>query len=134
MEIFGNSPAYVPLTPQLLKIPLHYPGDKCASQENLLGKYPLVPIWRVVLNSEKDDLLEPESRIMMVECVEGMHLSKRAVHTHNWNDPAKLLLVDSYYIGESVDILFSQHLFRCLGQQHTINNSGQQRIVLGRTA
>lgn len=60
-------------------------------------------------------------------------VSKRSVHSHRWNDPAKLLLVDAHYVGDSVETLLSQDLFWCLRQHHSINHGGQGDIVLGKT-
>ena len=57
----------------------------------------------------------------------------RSLFSHHWNKPAKLLLVDAHYVGDSVETLLSQDLFRCLWQHHSINHGGQGDIVLGKT-
>lgn len=54
--------------------------------------------------------------------------------SHRWQKPAKLLLVDSHDVGDSVEILLSQNLFRHLGQQHSIHHSGQEGMALGKRA
>ena len=58
--------------------------------------------------------------------------SNRPVHSHHWNNPAELLLIDSDDVGNSVERLFSQNLLRHLWQQHSINHSGQEGMALGR--
>ena len=60
--------------------------------------------------------------------------STRPALSHQWNNPAKLLLVDSQHVGNIVEILFSQHLFGHLWQQHSINHGGQERMALGKRA
>ena len=60
--------------------------------------------------------------------------STRPALSHQWNNPAKLLLVDSHYVGNIVETLFSQHLFGHLWQQHSVNYGGQERMALGKRA
>ena len=59
--------------------------------------------------------------------------SKRSVHSHRWNDPAKLLLVDAHYVGDSAETLLSQDLFWCLWQNYSINHSREEGIALEKT-
>ena len=58
----------------------------------------------------------------------------RPALSHQRQNPAKLLLVDSDDVGNSVEVLFSQHLFWHLWQQHSVNHGGQERIGLGKRA
>lgn len=58
----------------------------------------------------------------------------RPALSHQRQNPAKLLLVDSDDVGNSVEVLFSQHLFWHLRQQHSVNHGGQERIGLGKRA
>ena len=60
-------------------------------------------------------------------------VSKRSVHSHRWNDPAKLLLVDAHYVGDSAETLLSQDLFWCLWQNYSINHSREEGIALEKT-
>lgn len=60
-------------------------------------------------------------------------LSKKSVYAHSWQNPAKLLLVDSHDVGHSVEILLSQDLFGHLGQHHAVNYSGNEGVALGKS-
>ena len=60
--------------------------------------------------------------------------STRPALSHQWKNPAKLLLVDSDDVGNGVEVLFSQHLFWHLWQHHSVNHGGQERIGLGKRA
>lgn len=67
---------------------------------------------------------------------EGDMMAGRQVYeaslSHQWQKPAKLLLVDSDDVGNGVEVLFSQHLFWQLWQHHSISHGGQERMGLGR--
>ena len=58
---------------------------------------------------------------------------KRSIHSHHWNDPAKLLLVDAHHVGDSVEALLSQDLFWSLWQEHSITHSREEGIGLEKT-
>ena len=60
--------------------------------------------------------------------------SMRPALSHQRQNPAKLLLVDSDNVGNGVEVLFSQHLFWHLWQQHSVNHGGQESIGLGKRA
>ena len=60
--------------------------------------------------------------------------SMRPALSHQRQKPAKLLLVDSNDVGNGAEVLFSQHLFWHLWQQHSVNHGGQESIVLGNRA
>ena len=60
--------------------------------------------------------------------------SIRPVLSHQWNNPAKLLLVESDDVGNGVEVLFSQHLLWRLWQHHSVNHGGQERVDLGKRA
>ena len=61
-------------------------------------------------------------------------MGDKSVLSHQWQDPAKLLLVDSDDVGNSVEVLFSQHLHGHLWQHHSVHHGGQERIGLGKRA
>lgn len=64
----------------------------------------------------------------------GGGMSKRLAHSHHRKDPAKLLLVDSEEIRDSVEFLFSQHLCRHLRKHHAIHHSGHEHMALAERA
>ena len=57
-----------------------------------------------------------------------------SVLSHQRQNPAKLLLVDSDDVGNGVEVLFGQHLFWHLWQQHSVHHGGQERVDLGKRA
>lgn len=74
---------------------------------------------------------KPEERALSFWRTPG---SDVPAHSHLWKGPAELLLVGAHHIGDSVEVLLSQNLFRHLWQHHAVHDGEQERVALVKKA